>query len=270
MSLNAVFTKMCGAGNDFLITDSDRISKSQSSHSIQDLVSKIPEFCHRKFGIGADGVCLLVPQKNSELEWQFFNNDGSQASMCGNAACCIIHYAYEQGLQKKTNPVILKIRDKTLKGSLNSKKKAQLQCEMPQWIQKDQSIEFNNELFHFNKIHSGVDHIVIKHDQVHTPNSLKPVAQFLRQQHPTCNITFCKKESKSNLTCVTFERGVEEFTLACGTGALAASYFFKDNMSFDIAMPGGVLNVYFDNQYAFLSSPVHWIAEVTLQLKTYN
>ena len=254
--MNIGFTKMCGAGNDFLITDSSRMTCD-----LQKLISEIPKLCHRKFGIGADGVCILIPKEKS-LEWHFFNSDGSKASMCGNAACCLIHYAYDKKLQEKSKPVILKISDKTIEGMLDQEGKAQVKCDIPQYVNKNQSIQFENESINFQIVNSGVDHIVIEHPSTSTPNPLKPLAKDLRKKHPSCNITFYKKESANKITCITFERGVEDFTLACGTGALATS-FVQGLMPFDIHMPGGVLNVKFDKQNAFLSSPVNLIAEIT-------
>ena len=270
MGLNVVFIKMCGAGNDFLITDSSCIYKSSGDiQNLEDLVSKIPELCDRKFGIGADGICLLTSQ-NDFIDWQFFNSDGSEASMCGNAACCITHYAYTYGLRKTPDPVILKIKNKTLEGSLDSKKRVRIRFDLPQHVKKNQSIKLNGEQIFFDQVQIGVDHIVIESEKVHIPNSLKDLSRLFRKKYPNYNITFYKKERGNKINGITFERGVEDFTLACGTGALAIASISKDHMLFDIMMPGGVLNVQLKGKYAFLSSPVKYIAEVTPQLKTYH
>ena len=263
MSLSVVFTKMCGAGNDFLITDSTRTPLLQDENF---LAPQVPELCNRKFGVGADGVCFLILKKDF-IEWIFFNSDGSKASMCGNAACCIVHYIYTNKLQKESEPVILKIQNKMIHGSLNAKKKAEIQSPLPQILKEDVSLDFEGQTISFYQVHSGVDHIVIKNDQVVNPESLRPLSQFLRSKYPTYNITFYKKNESGKISAITFERGVEDFTLACGTGALATAFVIGGDKVFDILMPGGVLNVHLEKKYALLSSPVQHIADVTPKKK---
>ena len=248
------FTKMCGAGNDFLITDQNRIENKQDflSHL------NIPKWCDRKFGLGADGFCFLHTDEKKLLNWLFFNNDGSSAEMCGNAACCIIHYAYKYKLTPQGRPFQFQIRDHILTGELTSSGEARLHGRIPRWIQKNLKIKGLKA----DHIHSGVNHLLIEKDNIKNLNQLAPTAKELRKQFPDSNITFYHKNNAQNISCVTFERGVEDFTLSCGTGALAVAYLYHPDKSFSVQMPGGVLKVLFENNQAFLTSPVYFISEM--------
>ena len=250
------FTKMCGAGNDFLITDQNRIGNEQDF--LSSLNKNIPKWCNRKFGLGADGFCFLNLTESALLNWHFFNNDGSSAEMCGNAACCIIHYAYKYQLVPHNKPFQFQIQDNILTGELTPSDEARLHCKTPQLIQKDLNIQGTQA----DHIHSGVKHLLIEEKNITDLKRLTPIAKKLREQFPDSNITFYKKNSSQNISCVTFERGVEDFTLSCGTGALAVSYLHDPNKSFSVQMLGGVLKVSFENNQAFLTSPVYFISEV--------
>ncbi len=254
MSLS--FTKMCGAGNDFLITDQNRVDNEKKF--LSNLQTNIPKWCHRKFGLGADGFCFLVSTEKNILDWHFFNNDGSSAEMCGNAACCIIHYAYKYKLTQPNKPFQFQIQGNILTGELTSSGEARLHCKTPQLIQKDLNIQGTQA----NHVHSGVKHLLIEENNIKDLKRLTPIAKKLREQFPDSNITFYKKPSSQNISCVTFERGVEDFTLSCGTGALAVSYLHNPNKSFSVQMPGGILKVLFENNQIFLTSPVYFISEV--------
>lgn len=276
MSIKKIsFTKMCGAGNDFLITDYTRFSKKKISHSksnfrsllntseniVNKLKKKIPLLCNRKFGLGADGICFLTPSNKTHLNWQFFNSDGSTAKMCGNAACCIIHYVYEKKLiPSNTRLFHFKIGNKILSGDFH-KKTAKLYCPHPKILQKN--IKMKGQKIQYDKIDSGAIHILIENNNVKNFEKLKPLAKKLRQHNPHSNITFYKKGPP--IFCISFERGVEDFTLSCGTGALAVAYLLhkKKNIPISVVMQGGILKVLFDHKQSYLISPVHLIAEMT-------
>lgn len=252
------FTKMCGAGNDFLITDQNRIGSEKDF--LSNLKTTIPKWCHRKFGLGADGLCFLTPTKQNVLNWYFFNSDGSSAEMCGNAACCIIHYAYRYKLVPQNKPFQFQIQSNILTGGLTPSGEAQLRFKMPHWIQKNITIQTLTA----NHIHSGVNHLLIEEKNIKDFKKLTPLAKDLREKYPDSNITFYTKNNTKHISCVTFERGVENFTLSCGTGALAVSYLYYPNKNFSVQMPGGTLKVLFENNQAFLTSPVYFIAEAQL------
>ena len=86
--------KMHGAGNDFLILDN--MHKDFPQKSLTYLQEKARQVCHRHFGIGADGLVILEPGRNTHARWTFLNSDGSIAEMCGNAARCAIRYLHDK------------------------------------------------------------------------------------------------------------------------------------------------------------------------------
>ena len=145
--MRITLTKMCGAGNDFLITDFQRIQKQNSSITLSQtadyLKTKTPQLCHRQFGIGADGVCLLFFDENNFtkkhphpiFQWQFWNSDGSTPDMCGNAACCIIHYVYQRKLIQKTS-VAFQIKNMRLTGKIKDHKEPWLCLQRPQLLKE--------------------------------------------------------------------------------------------------------------------------------------
>ena len=277
-TFSPVFTKMCGAGNDFLITDSTRLfsptlSSKEKEERTHSLIQNIPKLCERKFGLGADGVSLLFVSKTNgaHLDWQFFNKDGSKASMCGNAACCIVHYADKKKLIPKSanGDLVFQIQNTRLKGRVNAGSGAELILPLPQIIEKKDQAVIDGREIPFVKVNSGVPHLLIEQNEIksmpqNTP-VLKNLAQKLRSLYPDFNITFYAKKEKNEIICTCFERGVEDFTLSCGTGAVAVSFLLKETSSrdsFSVQMPGGALKVFFEKSSARLSSPVYWIAEM--------
>ena len=248
------FTKMCGAGNDFLITDQNRVDNEKDF--LSRLSANIPKWCHRKFGLGADGFCFLNNFENI-LRWHFFNSDGSSAEMCGNAACCIIHYVYKYKLAPANRPFQFQIQDNILTGERTSSGSALLHCKPPRLIQKNLNIQGIKA----DHIDSGVKHLLIEEKNIKDLKKLAPTAKHLRERFPDSNITFYNKKGENNISCVTYERGVEDFTLSCGTGALAVSFLNgRPEKTFSVQMPGGVLKVSFENDQAFLTSPVYFIS----------
>ena len=250
-------TKMSGAGNDFLITDENRIGAKKNFQTY--FKKNIRKWCDRKFGLGADGFCFLHFDKKKHLKWLFFNSDGSSAKMCGNAACCIVHYAYKYKLARKRKPFSFQIQKETLKGELLSSGEARINCRYPEWIKKNVKIKGSKA----SLISSGVNHLLIKKTNIKNLEKLTPTAKDLRKKFPDFNITFYNKKNSRSISCVTYEKGVEDFTLACGTGALAVSFLhYHPIKNFSVQMPGGVLKVLFKDNQVFLTSPVSFIAEV--------
>ena len=261
MSLKISFTKMCGAGNDFLITDSTRVSGLNISPTAY-FKEQAQHLCHRRFGLGADGVCFLSPSPSKPFQWLFLNNDGSLATMCGNAACCIIHYAYKKNLSPES-PFVFQIQDKIIKGEIKNKEESWLCTASPQWIKRNILEDIEGQKIYINLIDSGTPHLLTESSEKFEKS--KTLAKILRKKYPDFNITFYKPKKHNQADCITFEKGVEDFTLSCGTGALATALLLglKDHQTFLAQMKGGILKVVFEGSQAYLHSPVHWIAEMT-------
>ena len=196
--------KYSASGNDFVIFHSDeKIDRSTLAK----------ELCHRQDGIGADGLIVIVPNETYDFEWQFYNSDGSTAEMCGNGSRACAHYAFTHNLAPKNMSFL------TEAGLIKAEVDGNMvlsELTPPVLLEKD--IQLNGK--NYWKIDSGVPHIV---------SFTKNIAEFdlaeardLRQKY-NANVNIAYVEGK-NLRVRTYERGVEDETLACGTG-MAACYY---------------------------------------------
>ncbi len=248
------FTKMSGAGNDFIIipalkdADQKAIKKFLGKVSREDFALKM---CHRQLGIGADGLLFLEkPDVNgASIRWDFYNSDGSRPEMCANASRCVVRYLVEE---KISNGKPLKIQ--TPFGVIHGRKKKDLvTIKIPKVSIFDlkKKVLIGNENVEGGWIDSGVPHFVVRARNVHEHHGRIAKAAMLRNHpyfHPRgTNVTFIEEIGKNELNAVSFERGVENFTLACGTGAVAAAIYYckinGTNEPVKINMPGGTLAV---------------------------
>lgn len=294
MSHSSTFHILSGAGNSFLVTNkkylSDFFNYLEDNSTAKDVFSKkeqklISEGFFQNFTndiknkvnplcevFEVDGFCLLEIDKNHQVEWVFFNRDGSQAYMCGNATCCITEYLYQENLiPSSLSKIIIKIGNTSLEAGLDDRSKAQVRFPLPRIESLKTSIILNDQKqITFSQIDSGVRHIIIECEELYNSDlfqknqvqHLRNLAKELRAKYPDFNITFyCKDTSSNDVRAVTFERGVEDFTLACGTGALAVSYLLNHQSMEEgsrqmIHMLGGSLEVDFNGNQAYLKSPV--------------
>jgi diaminopimelate epimerase len=265
--------KVTGVGNDFVLVDlrephSLDIFENEMKTSSRSQWAKT--ICHRTHGLGADGLVILLPLNKgnefdslSECSWDFYNQDGSHPKMCGNGIRCAADYL----LKKSTSPLVKihtqlgivegKITDKNLPGVLFAKPKILETLEL--------KLEGDNNLYTVWCINSGVPHAVVEQNELEPKSRLYPLVENLRF-HPFfgpdgANVTFFVKGSKTIAAAISFERGVENFTRACGTGALAVSTVlnqFEQNMRHEIVMPGGSLFTEIQNTSVILSGAVNY------------
>ncbi|RLA63276.1 MAG: diaminopimelate epimerase [Epsilonproteobacteria bacterium] len=195
-------TKYSGNGNDFVII----LAQEKEDRSV--LAKKL---CHRQNGVGADGLVVLLPHKQYDFEWEFYNADGSVADMCGNASRCVAHFAHEKGISKNNTSEFLTGAG-VIHASING---LYVVSDMisPNIIDKNINAYGENAWL----IDSGVPHLVIIREEIETFNIEQ--ARQLRQQY-NCNVNICTLKNDS-LYVRTYERGVENETLACGTGMVA-------------------------------------------------
>ena len=197
--------KYCASGNDFLIFHSF-VQKDRS-----ELAKKL---CDRNYGIGADGLIVLLPSLRYDFKWEFYNSDGSRANMCANGARAAVLYAYEYGLTLKREMNFLSGAGKIEAQVLN---KNRVKILLGQYrILRDDIEEFSKEWW---LIDTGVKHLVSFVDDISYFN--KDEAKILRQKYNS-NVNIAKIE-KGKIFVRTYEKGVEGETLACGTG-MAASF----------------------------------------------
>lgn len=240
------FTKMHGAGNDFVIIN--MMDESVDAEKIPELAQKL---CHRRMGIGADGLMLVdKAEKGGDYRLLFYNSDGSMGEMCGNGARCIARYGYEHGLAgeiqhiETTAGLVIgeRIDNKLYRVRLNDPSITDLHREAEGL--DCAYIELGNP---------GIPHAVVLMDNWDEipENELRELGRRLRHSSAFpkgANVSFVKLTGGSKIKAITFERGVEDFTLACGTGcgSIATAMTLLGNVSGEdviISMPGGDLFV---------------------------
>ncbi len=194
--------KYNASGNDFVIFhDSQKRQRNE--------LAKI--LCDRQKGVGADGLVVLVPHKDYDFEWEFYNSDGSEANMCGNATRAVSHYAIEHGISVNGESEFL-----TGAGVIRTKVNGDyVVTDMLEPKILDKNIE------EFGKnwwlIDTGVPHLVTLVKNIENFN-LDEARELRRKYNANVNTFFLDGES---LKVRTYERGVEDETLACGTGITA-------------------------------------------------
>ena len=229
------FTKYEGNGNDFIIID-DRKEEFR-----EDNVLMISKLCDRKFGIGADGLILLRKHKVYDFQMIYFNSDGNESSMCGNGGRCLVSYALQLDIDLKTNSFLaidgvhkFKVVDNEIYLKMNDVK----------------DIVVKNG---YNFLNTGSPHvvqIVENVDEINVYEQGKKISRQFKEMNGV-NVNFVSFNNDI-IKCRTFERGVENETLSCGTGVVAvALYIFKKKKISDnkiiVSTKGGSLSVSFKN-----------------------
>ncbi len=202
--------KYSANGNDFVIFHADK--KANRSELAKEL-------CHRQDGIGADGLIVLVPHTEYDFEWEFYNSDGSLADMCGNGSRACAHYAYNHQLAKSSMNFLTGAGVIHAEVSENSSKFGMVLSELTPPEILDDAIEFNGHRWWL--INTGVPHLVRFSDNIDQFDIEE--ARELRYIY-NANVNNCLVGEDGNLRVRTYERGVEDETLACGTGMAACFY----------------------------------------------
>lgn len=196
-------TKYSANGNDFVMI----IKKKKKNRS-----KLAKRLCHRQNGVGADGLVVLIPHPEYDFEWEFYNADGSTATMCGNASRAVSHFAIQKGISQDGTAEFL-----TGAGVIRARVNGlYVVSDMTKPIILSQDIQEDNEKWWF--VDTGVPHLIAIRDNIEEFD-LKQ-ARRLRDKY-NCNVDICKVEGNT-LYVRTYERGVEDETLACGTGMVAS------------------------------------------------
>jgi diaminopimelate epimerase len=204
--------KYSANGNDFVIFHSD--IKKDRTHLAKEL-------CHRQDGIGADGLIVILPHETFDFEWQFYNSDGSHADMCGNGSRACAHYAFVNGLASQ------KMNFLTGAGVIAAEVNGDMVLsELTPPVILDKEISFNSKSWWL--INTGVPHLV-SFTNVIDEFDIKEARELRYKYNANVNIAFV--DENKNLKVRTYERGVEDETLACGTGMAACFYrAFQENL----------------------------------------
>jgi len=195
-------TKYSANGNDFVMI----IKKKKKDRS--KLAKKL---CHRQNGVGADGLVVLIPHEAYDFEWEFYNSDGSHATMCGNASRAVAHFAMGKGISQDGEAEFL-----TGAGVIRARVNGNyVVSDMTKPVILSQEIEEDDEKWWF--VDTGVPHLIAIRDEIKAFDIEQ--ARRLRNKY-NCNVNICRVEDNT-LYVRTYERGVEDETLACGTGMVA-------------------------------------------------
>jgi len=214
------FTKVVGTGNDFIVVD----NRTKKFEKIVKNISKfVLEVCHRRLSIGADGVLVLEDSKKADFKMRIINSDGSEASMCGNGARCAALYA----VTNKWCGNELKIE--TGAGIVAASVKApQVKLKMtdPVGLELNRGLNVDNLVMQSHFINTGVPHVVyIVEDIEEYP--VREMGAKIRHHKDFApagtNANFVKVIGDNEIRVRTYERGVEDETLACGTGSTASA-----------------------------------------------
>lgn len=253
--------KVSATGNDFVVAD--LIHHAWTPEKRAEWVKR---WCDRHEGIGADGGVFLEKSANADFAWDFYNSDGSPAEMCGNAARAISLYWFtrtgKQGLSFQTRTGLVEARVASA-DAIEVDLAPVAESQWNQWSQND------NTRLSFDFVRAGVPHAVLKVPDISDHESLQALALEIKREPRFAaqgtNVTFIHPLNAGTLESVTFERGVEGFTLACGTGAVAAAYSVlrgEENKSIEVRVPGGQLFVIWKNGRPVLRGPAKVIAKI--------
>ena len=244
------YTKMQGVGNDFIIIDNRTMKLSVSK--LQKIAKRV---CQRKISVGADGFMAVEESEgNADFKMRFFNSDGTVGEMCGNGARCIARYAYVNKIAGE------KMRFETTAGEVDGEirdgRLVAVALNNPTLIEFDKVALVKDESYSISYVelgYPGLPHGVIEFKGLRNANrdvlfSLGRDLRYNKIFSKGANINFYEIEKDGFVVVKTYERGVEDFTLACGTGSasVALVLFLKEMIAenkIKIEVPGGILNV---------------------------
>jgi len=256
MASKVRFSKYQGAGNDFILVDNRDNAFDRADEAL------VEKLCNRRFGIGADGLMLLQTRENYDFEMIYYNADGREGSMCGNGGRCIVAFAHDLGI----------ITDKTVFLAVDGIHHASLSADLVNLQMIDVTdFALDGEAY---LLQTGSPHYVefvknLQHKNVFQDGyAIRNNATYGKEG---INVNFIEAEGDGYFLR-TFERGVEDETYACGTGATAAAMAvaLQQNLEGDINIPirvlGGQLYISFHKQgkhftEVFLKGPAQFVFE---------
>lgn len=256
------FYKYQGTGNDFVIVDNRK-------NDYDFLTSKqVKYICDRNFGIGADGLMLLGKKEGYDFEMIYYNSDGNQSTMCGNGGRCLVKFAYHRGIIK--SEYLFVAIDGEHKAEIDSDGTVSLQMKNVDSVDYHSAYAIiNTGSPHFVKFANEVENI----DVLTTGHEIRYSKEFALQG---INVNFVESTDEDSIFVRTYERGVENETLSCGTGVTAAALLSAHNENgfntVRVKTLGGNLSVEFnkiDDQHfddIWLCGPAELVFTGTIEL----
>ena len=212
------FWKMSGTGNDFILIDNRKGLVKED-----DMSRLVLRSCRRRESVGADGVIFVTDSKEYDFGWRYFNADGGEVDMCGNGGRCVSRFAYLKGIagsemtfETRVGPISAQVEGRVVKVLMPEPRNEMMDVDLallPGWI----SCDFVN---------TGVPHVVVQvaglenHPVVEQGREIRYHKRFSPKG---TNANFMTIMGPDELAVRTYERGVEDETLACGTGAIASA-----------------------------------------------
>ncbi len=247
------FTKMSGSGNDFIIVDNRDEVVDEA-----DLPRFIRQVCRRKMSVGADGLILIESSRNADFSWRFFNSDGSKAEMCGNGARCAARFAAVNGIAG--NDLTFETDTGIVHGRVQGDR-ARVKMPDPLDLRLDFSVNLKGGPLELSSVNTGVPHVVIIRPDV-DDMEVVPLGREIRYHEMFApagtNVNFVSPLEPGRLAIRTYERGVEDETLACGTGSIAAALVAACKLKWDSPVhlrtrSAEMLTIYFSNNSGVFS-----------------
>ena len=251
------FTKMHGAGNDFVVLDA---VEQPLGIAPEDLPGLVYRLCDRHTGVGADGVMMLqASATGADVAMRFYNSDGSLGEMCGNGARCVCRYACERGYADGT--VRVETTAGLVTGWRQGRDRFRIRLNTPTVLETERLLTLDGETYccgYAELGNPGIPHLTVeipdlllRIDDEEALSALRMLGRKLRY-HPAlpkgANVNFYQVTGPQHLRQLTYERGVEDFTLACGTGAGATAAAMRlrgeiRDETLRLDFPGGELQV---------------------------
>ena len=214
------FWKMNGAGNDFVILNN--LEERLPLNSLPGIARKL---CERHLSIGADGLMVVdAPTEGGDYKMRFFNSDGSVGEMCGNGARCICRYGYENGLAGETQ--VVETTAGKVTGQRIDQRLYRVRLNDPTTVKLDAPVEIDGIRYACSYVelgNPGLPHAVVPYHNLKDAdeNELRELGRAIRWSRgfpKGANVNFYELTGEDEIYERTFERGVEDFTYACGTG----------------------------------------------------
>ena len=264
------FTKMNGAGNDFVLLDN-------RAGNLELTPEQIARVCDRHRGVGADGVLFLErPTNGADFRMRYYNADGGEAEMCGNGARCFARYADRTAgpLQSLSFETPAGVIGAQLAGELVT-----LEMSEPKDLRLNLEIPVGGETIRAGYVDSGVPHVVVPVARIDDVD-VRSLGSALRH-HPMfaprgANANFSEERGPRSIAIRTYERGVEDETLACGTGVVASALLFAATTGgegpIDVLVRGGdTLQVDFERDgdqftHVTLTGPADFVFDGTIEI----
>ena len=216
--MTVAFTKMNGAGNDFVLIDN-------RAQNIRLQPEDVVRICHRQRGVGADGLLLLVPSRTgvADWAWDFYNNDGSTAEMCGNGARCFARFI--QKVTGTNGQTSFETGAGVIRATFRGER-VTVNLTAPRDLKLDQEITLSSGPAKVHSLNTGVPHAVLFVPNADEAMVQSAGAEIRFHQHfapKGTNVNFVQLLEPGHIRVRTYERGVEGETLACGTGVTASA-----------------------------------------------